>query len=103
MEFIRGRAPEKLWLPRFGMIRIAYGVNDAIESIEQLLNDGQAAAVIELCESALQSLLEAIQTVDDSDGHFGTLRDRLQDIHYRACQEAGPDPAALARRLFNGN
>jgi uncharacterized Zn finger protein len=79
----------------------ARGVNDAIDSIEQLLNDGQAAEVIELCESALRSLLGAIQAVDDSDGHFGTLRDRLQDIHYRACQEAVPDPADLARRLFH--
>ena len=56
--------------------------------------------MIELCESALQSLLGAIQAVDDSDGHFGTLRDRLEEIHYRACQEARPDPAELARRLF---
>jgi uncharacterized Zn finger protein len=79
----------------------ARGVDDAIDSIEHLLNDGQAAAVIELCESALRSLLGAIQAVDDSDGHFGTLRDRLQDIHYRACHEAGPDPAELAKRLFH--
>jgi len=78
----------------------ARGVDDAIDSIEQLLNDGQAAAVIELCESALQSLLSAIEAVDDSDGHFGMLRDRLQDIHYRACQEARPDPVDLAKRLF---
>ena len=79
----------------------ARGVDDAIDSVEQLLNDGQPAGVIELCESALQSLLDAIQAVDDSDGHFGTLRDRLQDIHYRACQEAKPDPTKLARRLFH--
>jgi uncharacterized Zn finger protein len=78
----------------------ARGVDDVIDSVEQLLNDGQAAAVIELCESALQSLLGAIQAVDDSDGHFGMLRDRLQDIHYRACREARPDPVELARRLF---
>jgi uncharacterized Zn finger protein len=78
----------------------ARGVDDAIDSVEQLLQDGQAAAVIELCESALQSLLGAIQAVDDSDGHFGMLRDRLQDIHYRACHEARPDPMELAKRLF---
>src|SRR5215831_9615667 len=78
----------------------ARGVDGAIDSVEELLNDGQAAAVIGLCESALQSLLRAIQKVDDSDGHFGMLRDRLQDIHYRACQEARPDPMELARRLF---
>ena len=78
----------------------ARGVDDAIDSVEQLLNDGHAAAVIELCESALQSLLGAIQAVDDSDGHFSMLRDRLQGIHYQACQEARPDPVELARRLF---
>jgi uncharacterized Zn finger protein len=78
----------------------ARGVDDAIDSIEQLLNDGQAGSAIELCESALKSLLGAIESIDDSDGHFGMLRDRLQDIHYRACKEARPDPAELARRLF---
>lgn len=85
----------------------ANGVDDAIDSIEQLLNDGQPALVIELCESALRSLLGAIEAVDDSGGHFGMLRDRLQDIHYRACREAQPDPTELAKRLFhwelNGN
>jgi len=79
----------------------ARDVDDAIDLIERLLNDGQAAAVIELCESALQSLLAAIQSVDDSDGHFGMLRDRLQDIHNRACEEAHPDPVELAKRLFH--
>src|ERR1017187_6829854 len=79
----------------------ARGVHDAIDGIEQLLNDGQAAAVIDLCELGLRDLLEAIQSVDDSDGHFADLRDRLEDIHYRACQEASPDPAALAKRLFD--
>jgi uncharacterized Zn finger protein len=78
----------------------ARGVDDAIDSVEQLLDDGHAAAVIELCESALQSLLGAIQAVDDSDGHFGMLRDRLQEIHYRGCEEARPDQVELARRLF---
>ncbi len=78
----------------------ARGVERSIDSFEQLLNDGQAGAVIELCEWALQSLLGAIEAVDDSDGHFGVLRDWLQDIHFRACQEARPDPAELAKRLF---
>ena len=78
----------------------ARGVDDAIDSIQQLLNDGQAAAVIELCESALRSLMDAMGAVDDSDGHMSVLRDRLQDIHYRACQEARPEPVELAKRLF---
>ena len=78
----------------------ARDVNEAIDAIERLLLDGQAATVIGLCESALRSLVEAIEMVDDSDGHFSELRDRLEDIHYRACQKARPDPAQLAERLF---
>jgi uncharacterized Zn finger protein len=72
----------------------------AIDAIQGLLDDGQGAAAIEVCESALESLSEAIQSVDDSDGHFDGLRGRLQDIHYRACLQAKPDPVGLAGRLF---
>ncbi|MGH9657016.1 MAG: SWIM zinc finger family protein, partial [Bryobacteraceae bacterium] len=78
----------------------ARGVDDAIDNITRLLQDGQAAAVIELCESALQRLVSAAGAIDDSDGHLSVLRDRLQDIHFRACQGARPDPVALGRRLF---
>ena len=74
--------------------------DDAIDGIDQLLADGQAAAVIGVCESALRGLLSAIESVDDSDGHFAVLRDRLEDIHYRACYEVRPDPVELAKRLF---
>lgn len=79
----------------------ARGVNEAIDNIAQLLDDGQAAAVIELCESALQTLVAAMGAIDDSDGHLSVLRDRLEDIHCQACQEAKPDPVALAERLFH--
>lgn len=79
----------------------ARGVDDAIDSVEQLLRDGQPAAVIELCESALRSLMAAMGSVDDSDGYMGGFRDRLEDIHYRACKEARPEPVALAARLFH--
>ena len=78
----------------------ARAVDDAIDHIAQLLEDGQAAAVIELCESALQKLVGAVGAIDDSDGHLSVLRDRLEDIHFRACQKARPDAAGLARRLF---
>jgi uncharacterized Zn finger protein len=78
----------------------AHDVDNAIDSFEALLNSGMPAGVIELCESALVRLDAAIQQVDDSDGHFGGLRDRLEGIHLRTCEVARPDPAALARRLF---
>ncbi len=79
----------------------ARGVDDAIDSIAQLLSDGQAPAVIELCESALHMLVEVSDGIDDSDGHLSVLRDRLQDIHFQACKVARPDPVALAKRLFD--
>ena len=75
-------------------------VHDAIDAIEQLLNDGHAAAVVELCEPALLALTEAAGNIDDSDGCLTELRDRLHDLHFRACQEARPDPVALAERFF---
>ena len=83
------------------MASYARGVGEAIDSIEQLLEDGQPAAVIEICESALRSLMAAMGSADDSDGYMGGLRDRLQDIHYKACEEARPEPVALAARLFH--
>jgi uncharacterized Zn finger protein len=78
----------------------AQGVDAAVGNIARLLDDGHAAAVIELCESALQKLTVAAGSIDDSDGHVGDLRNRLQDVHFRACQVAKPDPIALARRLL---
>jgi len=78
----------------------AHRVNEAIDSFELLLRDGHADFVVELCESALESLVASVEYVDDSDGHFSILRDRLEDIHYDACEEAEPEPVDLAKRLF---
>ena len=78
----------------------ARGVDKAIDNIAQLLRDGHAFSVIELCESALGMLPEAQNSVDDSDGWLSSIRDRLQEIHFQACQEGKPDPVALAQRLF---
>ena len=78
----------------------ARDVDRAIDSIDQLLQDGHAAAVIGLCESALSSLVGTAEHMDDSDGYFSDLRDRLEDIHFQACNEARPDPVELANRLF---
>src|SRR6185437_6858650 len=80
----------------------ASGVDEAIDSIELLLNEGQAAAAIGICEWALHSLSGEIESVDDSDGHFSELRDRLHDIHFQACLEARPEPVDLAKRLLYG-
>ena len=76
-------------------------VNEAIKLVDQLLQEGHPAAVSRLCESALASLCRNLETLDDSDGRVGVLLQRLQDIHYRACIDARPDPAELAKTLFH--
>lgn len=77
------------------------GVDEVIDAVERLLADGHAAAVIELTEHALGALAELGGMVDDSDGHVGVLRDRLERMHLRACELGHPDPAQLAERLLS--
>jgi uncharacterized Zn finger protein len=79
----------------------ARGIEEAVDSVEELLKDAHAAEVIELAEHALESVEDAIETVDDSDGHMGGILERLQEIHHKACKKAKPDPETLARRLFD--
>lgn len=77
------------------------GIDTVIDSIEELLDRGHAAALIDLSEFALQQIEKAIERVDDSAGYMGQLLERLQDIHLAACTAAAPaDPQALAERLF---
>ena len=80
--------------------RYARRIQQVIESIAALLDDGHAAAVVELTEYALATLEKAIGQMDDSDGHMGDILPELQELHHRACQNAGEDPEQLARRLF---
>lgn len=78
----------------------ASGIEEAIDSVEELLKEGHAAEVIELTEPALEAVEEAMGSVDDSDGYMGGILERLQDLHHKACKKAKPDSEALARRLF---
>ena len=76
------------------------GIEEAIDSVEDLLKDDYAAEVVELSEHALAAIEDAMEFVDDSDGYIGGILGRLQEIHYAACKKARLDPEALARRLF---
>ncbi len=75
-------------------------IQQVIESIATLLNDGHASAVIDLTEYTLAKLEDAIGDMDDSDGHMSDILPELHDLHHRACLKVKPDPSALARRLF---
>ncbi len=78
----------------------AHGIEEAIDSVEELLKEGHPAEVIDLAEHALKSVEKAMGSVDDSDGYMGDVLARLQDLHHKACKKAKPEPEALARRLF---
>jgi len=76
------------------------GIQEAVDSVEELLSEGYAKEVIELAEYALGRVEEALGEMDDSDGYMGDILERLQEIHHQACVKATPDPEALAERLF---
>lgn len=78
----------------------ARGIEEAIDSVEELFKEGHAAEVIELAEHGLEAVEKAMGSVDDSDGYMGGILERLQELHLKACKKAKPDPEALARRLF---
>ncbi len=74
-------------------------IEKVLESIAPLL-EGHAQTVMELCEYAIPLLEDAVSRMDDSNGDGGGVLEEIQDLHYRACEIAKPDPIALAERLF---
>lgn len=78
----------------------ASNIDAVLDSLDELLADGHAEAVIELAEHALVRVEDAVGYVDDSDGWLGGIAERLVDLHLAACSEAQPDPNELAERLF---
>jgi uncharacterized Zn finger protein len=79
----------------------AAGVDEEIAKIERLFKEGFADETVNLCEYALERATRSIGDVDDSDGHFCYIAERLQDLHLAACKKAKPEPVALAKRLFD--
>jgi uncharacterized Zn finger protein len=79
----------------------AEGVQNAVDGLEDLLDQGYASDVVELSEEAITLLEDALNHVDDSDGSFNPIMDQLPELHYRACEIANPNPSALAERLFH--
>jgi tetratricopeptide (TPR) repeat protein len=77
----------------------AQGIENVIDSIDELLREGHAGEVVELTEHALAEVEGAAGSVDDSDGHMGEVLERLQELHLMACRKAKPDPEQLAKRL----
>lgn len=70
-----------------------------VDPLEELLEEGHAAAVVELAEWVLTLTDRASEHVQDS-GEIGMMWDRLRALHMKACQQSKPDGMALAHRFF---
>lgn len=77
----------------------AQDVFEVIAALDDLVDAGQAAAVVGLAEHAHRRADAAVQYVDDSDGCLTDISGRLGELHLRACRESRPDPVELAARL----
>jgi uncharacterized Zn finger protein len=76
-------------------------ISAVLDSLQDLLDDGQAEAVVALSEHAIDRAEDAVGYVDDSDGWMSGIAERLQDLHLAACATLQPDPVTLARTLFD--
>jgi hypothetical protein len=74
-------------------------IHQVIDHVEALLDDGDAAEVVELCQRAVGYLEDSASEIAESAPLYD-LADRLGDLHVRACQAARPEPVGLARWLF---
>lgn len=82
------------------MPSFAVGISDVVDSLQDWISDGRAAAAIELSEFAAERVEDVICHCDDSNGELGDLLFRIAELHLAACKAAKPDPEALASRLF---
>lgn len=75
-------------------------IDDALDALAELLPGGRAPLALELAEHAVDRIAQAVQSIDDSDGHGGGLLQRCAEIHLAAASAVRPEPVGLARSLF---
>jgi uncharacterized Zn finger protein len=78
----------------------AAGVESALEAVAALVPAGRATLALDLALHAIDRIEDAIEEIDDSDGHCGGLLEHAQEIHLEAAGIVRPEPAALAHELF---
>ena len=77
----------------------ADNVSAALDAVAKLADGPHAALAMRLALHAIDRIEDAIESMDDSDGHGDALFEQAGDIHLAACQSANPDPVELAREL----
>jgi uncharacterized Zn finger protein len=78
----------------------AEGEDAALDAVAGLASGRLAGLALKLVERTIERVEQAVEDIDDSDGHCSTLLQRARDIHLAAARAARPDPVALARDLF---
>jgi len=78
----------------------AADVERALEMIESLVSNSRAALALKLTERAIERIERALGSIDDSDGHCGSVLHHAGEIHLAAVTALQPDPVQLARDLF---
>jgi predicted ATPase len=84
------RPPAEPWADR---------IHRVIDHVEALLEAGDAAEVVDLCQRAVWYLEDSAPEIAESAPLYD-LAERLGELHLRACRAARPDPVDLARWLF---
>ena len=79
----------------------AQGIERVLDRIASLIDRGRAELVLRLLGHFFARMDQALDTMDDSDGHGGGVYVRACAIHLAACRKARSDPVALARELFS--
>lgn len=78
----------------------ATSVSEALEALGEFASGEHAKVIAELAEHAIDRIEQAVENIDDSDGHCSELLERARAIHIAAVRTARPDPVRLARDLF---
>jgi hypothetical protein len=75
-------------------------VHAVLDGLAALPGSGHGEIALKLAERAFDRIEQAMENIDDSDGHCGGLLERTRDIHLAAARVVRPDPILLARDLF---
>lgn len=78
----------------------ASNVEAVLARIDDLIDRDRAGLVLRLLDHFFACMGQALQSVDDSNGHGGRLLARGAELHLKACRAVRPEPLALARDLF---
>ena len=68
------------------------GVDAALDAVEGIASGSRASLALRLVDHAIERIGEAFESIDDSDGHLGSLLERAREIHLTAACAAGRSP-----------